>query len=264
MEPDGSLQQQKVAVGGGGGAGGGRSKLSLRRKKDKDAPTQQHPSPPPPNPTHLSLRITPCDILTVITPKASNTTSRTTHSGESDRDLDTSTHDNMTAPTRMKKLKPVGTSIDVEYVPLDEGGEEVGTDDERTEMELQHVSSPHLADVNDDDNEGLGGFYFCHICQKDLTRFSESRRQTHINRCCDKQEEEESVAAATARESQSSPFACLLCEKSFKSDNVRVVIITEIASSPGPSQLSIVASGHGHFQAFNDYVAALISWEFTW
>ena len=374
MESDRSLQQ-KVAVGGGGG---GRSKLSLRRKKDKDPPTQQHPSPPP-NPTNLSLRITPCDILTIITPKASKTTS-TTHSGESGRDLDTSTH-NKTAPVKklkpggtsddvecvpldaereemgkdertemelqhvpsphtsthdktapMKKLKPGGTDDDVEYVSLDEEREEMGIDertrmelqhvssphpdrlvqlmreskktspavmdsvassgvqesssssrtvgegegergeplqtrrskrlvdqsgkggkqgkgleatsilsrededfamppsDERTKMELQQVSSPHPADIDDDD-EGLGDFYFCHICQKDLTRFSESRRQTHINRCCDKQEEEkESVAAAAAKEGQSSAFACLLCKKSFKSDNVRVMVIKVCAA----------------------------------
>ena len=92
--------QQKVA------AGGGRSKLSLRRKKDKDPPpTQQpHPSSPPPNPTNLSLRITPCDTLTVITPKASKTTS-TTHSGEK-RD-NTRAHYDESAP--MKKPKPAST-----------------------------------------------------------------------------------------------------------------------------------------------------------
>ena len=263
MESDGSLQQ-KVAVGGGGG----RSKLSLRRKKDKDPPAQQHPSPPP-NPTNLSLRITPCDILTIITPKSSKTTS-TTHSREGDRNLDTSAHDK-TAP--MKKLKPSGKNDDVEYVHLEEMGKDERTEmelqhvpgphisthdktaptkelkpgstnddveyisldeereemsiDERTKMELQQVSSPHPADIDDDDDdEGLGDFYFCHICQKDLTRFSESRRQTHINRCCDKQEEEkERIAAAAAKEGQSSAFSCLLCKKSFKSDNVRLTII---------------------------------------
>ena len=100
-------------------------------------------------------------------------------------------------------------------------------------MELQHgVSSPPPEgiddDIDDDDvgDGGLGDLYFCHICQKDLIRFSESRRQTHINRCCDKQEEEEekesAAAAKAAKEAQNSALACLLCEKSFKSDSVRL------------------------------------------
>lgn len=140
------------------------------------------------------------------------------------------------------------TNDDVEYVPFDEEREEIGMDedeDQRTDMELQRVSSPPPVDIDIDDDDGdgdggLGDFYFCHICQKDLTRFSESRRQTHINSCCDKQEEEEkeSTAAAAAKEGQKSAFACLLCEKRFKSDNVRVVIIhvhvlyIRVASSP--------------------------------
>jgi hypothetical protein len=137
------------------------------------------------------------------------------------------------------------TDDGVEYVPFDEEREEIGMDededeDQRTDMELQRVSSPLPVDIDDgdddDDDGGLGDFYFCHICQKDLTRFSESRRQTHINRCCDKQEEEEKESTAAAKEGQSSAFACLLCEKSFKSDNVRVMIII-IALSPAFSML---------------------------
>ena len=244
MEPDVSLRQQTVTTGVGGG---GRSKLSLRRKKDKDASThQQHqprpstppPPAPPPNPTNLSLRITPCDILTVITPRASKTTSTThTHSGDSERDNfdDTSTHHDKTPPpSYTKKLTLASPSDDVEYLSVDEERKEEVDVDERTEMVHvpQHASSPRPADIDiddkddDDDNDddgGLGGFYFCHICQKDLTRFTESRRQTHINRCCDRQEEEkekESIAATAA--GQSSAFACLLCKKTFKSDNVRL------------------------------------------
>ena len=108
-----AADQQKVA------AGGGRSKLSLRRKKDKDplpppiTQTQQ-PRPsssPPPNPTNLSLQITPCDILTIITPKASKTIS-TTHSGEKsdDEDPDTHTHHDKFTPTCMKKQKLASTA----------------------------------------------------------------------------------------------------------------------------------------------------------
>ena len=124
----------------------------------------------------------------------------------------------------------------IEYAPLYEESKEIGTDkdeDKGTEMEVQHgVSSPPPegidSDIDDDDvgDGGLGDLYFCHICQKDLTRFSESRRQTHINRCCDKQEEEEekesAAAAKAAKEAQNSALACLLCEKSFKSDSVRL------------------------------------------
>ena len=248
MEPDVSLRQQTVTTGVGGG---GRSKLSLRRKKDKDASTHQQrlprpstppPPAPPPNPTNLSLRITPCDILTVITPRTSKTTLTThTHSGDSDRDdfNNASTHHDKTPPPSCtKKLTLASTSDDVEYLSVDEERKEEVDIDERTEMVhvLQHASSPRPADIDiddkdDDDNDdgGLGRFYFCHICQKDLTRFTESRRRTHINRCCDRQEEEkeeekekESLAAAAAKEGQSSAFACLLCEKSFKSDNVRL------------------------------------------
>ena len=204
MERDRSLQQraQGTAVTGGGS---GRSKLSLRRKKDKDPPTQQHSSPPR-NPTNFSLKITPVDILTTITPKAP----KTTNDRENDRDDDTGAHDK-TAPK--EKLKDDGANSDAEFVPLDEEREMKG-EDERIDV---GAFNPHQTAYSDVGDDGLGEFYFCNICQKDLTRFSESRRQTHINRCCDKQEEEKK---SLAKEGQSSAFSCLLCEKTFKSDNV--------------------------------------------
>ena len=197
MESDGFLQEKAQ---GAAATGGGRSKLSLRRKRDKDHPAQQ--SSPPQKPTNFTLRITPCDTLTVM-PKRSRTTLNS-EGGESDKDLDAGAPD---------KTAPQCSSNDVEFIPLDEDGEENAIDG-RTELEPS-TCSPHQA------NDGLGDFYFCYICQKDLTQFSESRRQTHINRCCDKQEEERLAAEAAA--SKEASFPCLICEKSLKSDNVRLV-----------------------------------------
>jgi len=60
--------------------------------------------------------------------------------------------------------------------------------------------------------EGLGKMFFCHICQKDLTRFDLNLRQAHLNRCCD----ETSADPGEGRQKH----VCVLCGKTFLKDSV--------------------------------------------
>ena len=47
-----------------------------------------------------------------------------------------------------------------------------------------------VSNLNDAET-GMGELFFCHICQKDLTHFDLTRRQQHVNRCCDTAAESE-------------------------------------------------------------------------
>lgn len=196
MELDGSSKlhdPQSTATTGGGGGGGVRSKLSLRRKKDHNPLTHHHSLPQ-------------CDPLALVAPTQFKSTI-TTSTGEADKER----------KAGPPSVKETGLSNDAEFTLIYEESEE-----EEMKDGTGGPSSAHPSD----DGGGLGDLYFCHICQKDLTRFSESRRQTHINRCCDKQQEEESLAsrAAAARERQSSALTCLLCEKNFRTEDVRLAV----------------------------------------
>ena len=195
------LRQQKSQ-----GASGRSSKLSLRRKKDKDPPLQ-HPPPIRKAASNFTLQITPCDSPSK--PKGS------TSSGgeEGDGDADTASR---SEPVRTLKPLPDCSGSNSNVGLTSHGGDDGEKDTE--EMAGIESLSPHHAE------EGLGELFFCQICQKDLTRFSETMRQQHINRCCDKLEEESSASAAATKELESPTFSCLLCEKSFKSENVRLLV----------------------------------------
>ena len=65
---------------------------------------------------------------------------------------------------------------------------------------------------NIEEEVGLGELYFCHVCQKDLTKFNLIRRQAHINRCCDENPAGQSEMQLL--------HACVLCKKTFNNEIV--------------------------------------------
>jgi len=65
------------------------------------------------------------------------------------------------------------------------------------------------------------GFFFCQICQKDLSRMNSQRRTQHINKCCDKVEsiDENSTIASDATVNNST-LSCPFCTIEMKSRKV--------------------------------------------
>lgn len=179
----------------------GRPKLSLRRKKDKIATSNTTDS--------FTLQITPCE-------SSAKLRAPTIFSDEevSDGGINTATTDET---RQMEAVKQCGSS-DNRVPPLDGESEGDGGVGGLSGFELS-VAHP---------DEGLGEYFFCHICQKDLTRFSESRRELHINRCCDTVEQQRCNDAAVNKQDARSAFSCLLCEKSFKTEKVRFTAVSDL------------------------------------
>ena len=58
----------------------------------------------------------------------------------------------------------------------------------------------------------------CQICDKSLSHMNSQRRAQHINRCCDKEEQERTSTAQSTQ--QTSQLTCVICGKPFKSSQV--------------------------------------------
>ena len=155
----------------------GRPKLSLRRKRD----TSSHSNPQPP-PASSSPRKLPG--LSIVLQRCTPTSS------------------------------PIGiNSNDVMISPEDESSEH-GLNSPSTDLMKSGESRSRPQDATMKETEstvadtGLGQFFFCQICQKNLTLLNETRRTQHINRCCDEDREPLSNT-------------CLLCKKGFKTKQVQ-------------------------------------------
>ena len=190
---------------------GGRPKLSLRRKKDRDSATQR-PPPSKKATDNTTLRGTPCDDP--LKHKGSKDKPGDDEGDIIDRDANT---DSQTSTQGIVEEIDTKSLTDDRQCPVGDKGCE---DDLSKELHGVESSSRQL-------DAGLGDYYFCHICQKNLTRFNDARREQHINRCCDELEEEKKVAANT-REGKRSKLSCPLCEKSLKTENVRKAFLHSI------------------------------------
>lgn len=176
----------------------GRPKLSLRRKKDKvplEAVSKATDG--------FTLRITPCE-----SPAKTRVPTNSADEEVGDWGTNTVTADET---RQMEAMEQCGSIISDQVLPLGGESEDGGSVGGLSGFELS-VTHP---------DEGLGEFFFCHICQKELTRFSASRRQQHINRCCDTVEQQQWNDAAVNEQDALSAFSCLLCEKRFKTEKVR-------------------------------------------
>ncbi|XP_052103256.1 uncharacterized protein LOC127736710 [Mytilus californianus] len=68
--------------------------------------------------------------------------------------------------------------------------------------------------------------FFCQICQKDLSKMNSQRRTQHLNRCIDKDEEEQNIKDLEKKALENAKTAvldCPMCGKPCKTENARKV-----------------------------------------
>ena len=115
--------------------------------------------------------------------------------------------------TALKKKENHDNGFTIENIRIDDAEhEQVAKGDKERQACREHVNEGRNPPAVVED-ENLGELFFCHICQKDLTKFDLARRQTHINRCCD---DEQKVEPSEVQQ-----HMCVLCKKAFHNEAVR-------------------------------------------
>ena len=67
--------------------------------------------------------------------------------------------------------------------------------------------------------------FLCQICQKDLTKLNDVRRQQHVNRCCDYVSSSTASGSTEQGESSETGSLCVVCKKKFSDEKVSGDII---------------------------------------